>query len=239
VISVITAALAADIQFADRLRDSVLQQTGADWEWVVQEDGPTTAWEALASDPRVKVGNHPTAIGPAAARNLAIARTSGDIVRNVDADDELTGGVLAYTASVFRDHPEVDYLVGPIVDVLDDGAERQFAEVLDPGAISPGTLYQQWLQRAYFGAVHPTAMAARKSVIVKYGGYSALPVSEDTALLLALSQQTTGWFADRPLARHRKRAGSITSRSESMDGRAKELRHRFIQDRCHLLVGSK
>lgn len=238
-ISVITAASPRDAVYVKGLAHSIISQVDSSWEWLVQEDGPTSEWRVVEElTDQVRYANSPTVNGPAVARNLAVALARGEIVRNVDADDELTPGVLAYTADVFSRHPEVDYLVGPVVDVLEDGTEREFDEILAPGPIAPGTLFQLWIERNHFGAVHPTCLAIRRSVFLRNGGYTALPVSEDTALLLATSQNSLGWFADRPLAKHRKRSASITSQGWASEPVAASTRYEFIRRRCELLVES-
>lgn len=50
--------------------------------------------------------------GQAAAINAGFARTSGEILGWLNADDVLLPGSLAYVASVFAAHPEVDVLYG-------------------------------------------------------------------------------------------------------------------------------
>lgn len=50
--------------------------------------------------------------GQAAALNAGFARTSGEIMGWLNADDVLLPGSLAYVASVFAAHPEVDVVYG-------------------------------------------------------------------------------------------------------------------------------
>lgn len=234
-ISVVTAASAEDVRFLDTIWDSIQVQRDAAWEWVIQEDGPTSAWRLVESYGSVSYANCLQANGVAIARNLAVARSRASIIRNLDADDQLTEGVLRFTADIFDAHPEVAYLVGPMIDLFEDGSMKPYEEVLSPGLIPPGTLFRLWLERDYVSAVHPTSLAVRRDALTSMGGYTALPCSEDTAVLMALSQITPGWFADRPVAVHRKRTGSITTLDWSLDPDQRALRYKLITERCHAI----
>lgn len=71
--------------------DSVLNQSAADFELIVTDDGSTDATAAILADyqrrdARVKVVTQANA-GPAAARNTAITESAGDFVAVMDADD--------------------------------------------------------------------------------------------------------------------------------------------------------
>jgi glycosyltransferase involved in cell wall biosynthesis len=68
---------------------------GWTWEWLVQEDGRSgEVAAALPDDSRVLSGTGKPG-GPGTARNMAMARSSGDLLRVLDADDRLTPGALA------------------------------------------------------------------------------------------------------------------------------------------------
>ena len=70
--------------------ESVAAQTYSDWEVVVADDGSADGTGALATDAlggRVTVVRNETARGPAAARNLALERATGELVAFLDADD--------------------------------------------------------------------------------------------------------------------------------------------------------
>ncbi|MEO6886585.1 MAG: glycosyltransferase family 2 protein [Jatrophihabitantaceae bacterium] len=232
-ISVVTAVGPDDEKYLPTLVDSLKMQRLDDWELVISADGPTTAGRAYAQDDqRITWLNSATQNGPAAARNLALPTVRSPIFRNLDADDWLAGpDVLERTLAAF-DHPNIDFVVGPTIDVLADGTERTFEGALRPGRIESGVLYQGWLANNHIGLVHPTTMAVRTSTLWTYGGYPALPSSEDTALLLRISQRTSGWLLDRPVTKHRQRAGSITSTTWHRDEFRSGRRTAFIRRIC-------
>jgi hypothetical protein len=155
------------------------------------------------------------------------------IIRNLDADDYISGdSVLARTAQVFHEHPDVEYVVGPVVDLDESGQLTHHDEVLPSGRIAPGVLFRGWRDNGHVGVVHPTSLAARKSSVLARGGYPGLASSEDTALLLPLSQRATGYFMPTPVAVQRKRHSSITSTDWHNDLEAAQLRHAFIELLC-------
>jgi glycosyltransferase involved in cell wall biosynthesis len=75
-----------------RAVDSVIQQSFADFELLVVDDGSTdrtvAAIVAGCRDPRLRVLRHSTNQGAAAARNTAIRATQAEFVAFLDSDDE-------------------------------------------------------------------------------------------------------------------------------------------------------
>lgn len=233
-ISILMACAPSDAALAERAVASVLSQDLTDWELLICEDGPTTKTAGIANlDERIVWSNTHIAAGPAVTRNLASTLASSPILRNLDADDQVADpGVLRATVDVFDSRPDVAYVVGPMIDLLEDGTQRSFPDVLEPGDIQPGVLYDGWERQHHFGLVHPTSMAIRTSIFHRYGGYPGLPSSEDTALLLPVSMLHTGYFMSRPVTLHAKRSGSITSLSWHLEEEAAVSRIEFIRRVC-------
>ena len=212
-VSVVTAVHVRDVGFLAAARESLDSQTLVDWEWLVQGDGvrDELAW-LDGADPRIRVDTSTAALGPARARNAAVARSRAPFVRNLDADDMLASPtVLEGTLALLSD-PTVGFVVGPVVDLLPDGTRRPFEDVLPSGRIPAGTLYPMWEQMGRVLPVHPTAVTVRRDVLDRFGGYPDFPHGEDTAFLIPASQVVDGWFTDFPLALHRKRPDSMTGR---------------------------
>ena len=210
-LSVVTAVHPRDSHYLEDAYRSISGQSEQRWEWVIQEDGGRSELSHWSGrDARISYSANHAQLGVAATRNLACFRARGPILRNLDADDMLaTDDVIEYTVGVFS-RQDVDYMVGPMVDLLEDGTTRVFEEHLVSGPIKPGVLFAAWRERSRFGVVHPTSLAIRTSVFARYGPYPAVFHGEDTAMLLPVSQVCTGWFADRPVSIHRKRSSSLT-----------------------------
>ena len=94
VISVITPVYPPNAGYLAAAADSLIGQAlpdGWQWEWLVQVDGEDSGAISLPPDPRIKLakGRH---AGSAVARNLALARSVGRLVKAFDADDLLAEG---------------------------------------------------------------------------------------------------------------------------------------------------
>lgn len=210
-LSVVTAAHPRDRRFLEDAYRSLDEQTERRWEWVIQEDGGRSDLSRWATrDDRISYASNGQQLGVAATRNLACFRAKASILRNLDCDDMLASTeVVGYTLETFESR-NIDYLVGPMLDLSEDGSVKSFDEVLAAGPINPGVLFEAWCRRGRNGVVHPTSLAIRSSAFARFGPYPAVFHGEDTAFLLPLSQVCAGWFADRPVAIHRKRASSLT-----------------------------
>jgi glycosyltransferase involved in cell wall biosynthesis len=96
-----------------RAVDSVVQQSFADFELLVVDDGSTDRTVATVAsncrDPRLRILRHSTNQGAAAARNTAIRATQAEFVAFLDSDDEWVADKL---------ERQIDYLKTAQPDVL-------------------------------------------------------------------------------------------------------------------------
>lgn len=170
-VSVIMAAYNASAHIGEAL-ESVLAQDWEPLEIVVVDDGSTDDTPAI-------VGQYPQVIyvrqanaGPAAARNAAAARSSGDFVANFDSDDLLPPTRIASQASYLLAHPEVGAVFG-----------RQ--EWMNA---------PEWMARdAVYGDVDGIPLSSvmfRRSVFFDLGGYDNTFVhGEDMDLLVRMRER--------------------------------------------------
>lgn len=128
-VAVIIAAHNAETTIGDAVQSALEQREVV--EVVVVDDASTDATGAEAraaagKDARLAVIRHDGNIGPAAARNLAIAQTSAPCIAILDADDYLMPGRFA---QMFR-HTGWDIIADNIVFIADTV----------PGRVDPGSL---------------------------------------------------------------------------------------------------
>ena len=111
---------------------SVLAQRHPALEVVVVDDGSTddTPRVAASFGERVRYVRQDNA-GPAVARNTGLAKTRGELVAFLDADDRWHETKLARQAAVLEAQPELDYLVALVQNFWSDVAEAEREQVRD------------------------------------------------------------------------------------------------------------
>lgn len=218
-VSVVTAVHPGRAQHLVEAFASLLAQAmprGWAWEWCVQVDGPGVL-PFTSTDPRVRIEANPQRLGPAAARNQALARARGEVVKVLDADDRLTPGQLARELAVFGGQPSVGWITSRALDLLPDGTTRAVDGEPPAGAIDRGAVVGPWRTNGRL-PVHPATLAARASRLVELGGWMPLPASEDTGLLLSLEAVCPGWFLAEPGLLYRTWPGQMTAQAGYADG---------------------
>lgn len=168
------------------IRDQVMP-AGWEWQWVVQEDGQTgEVARMLPGDPRISPGRGRWA-GEAATRNLCLSRAAGELVKVLDADDQLTPGALAREIGILTAHPDIGWTTARVLDLLPDGSMMGFDADPAEGRIERGEVLRHWRTHNYRAQVHPATLCIRRDLLLAMGGWMALPASGDTGLLLAVS----------------------------------------------------
>lgn len=169
-VSVIVAAYQAEAFLEDAIA-SILAQDYAPFEVVVCDDGSTDRTpEILAANPELHTIRQTNA-GAAAARNAAVAASSGELLAIFDADDLWPPTRLSVQAGYLLEHPEVGCVLG-----------RQ--EWIDP---------PPWLTRdAVYGDLDGIPILSamlRRSAFEELGGFDeSFTHSEDMDLLFRLRE---------------------------------------------------
>jgi glycosyltransferase involved in cell wall biosynthesis len=136
---------------------SILQQSYADWELLLCDDGSNDASVEVArsfDDPRIVVWGDRERRQLGARLNECIERARGDYLARMDADDIAYPQRLEKQVQFLREHPEVDLTGGWAV--LFDGAGAPLGKRADPeahGEIARRPLYS-------FKLIHPTFMGS-------------------------------------------------------------------------------
>ncbi|MFC8015008.1 glycosyltransferase [Streptomyces cinereoruber] len=238
-ISVLTAVHSGARPFLASAYASLAAQhlpEGWEWEWCVQEDGDTVDSASVLPtplDPRIHIAAARGG-GPAVTRTMALARSTGSLIRVLDADDELTAGALARDIEVLTSHQEIGWTTCRVVDLLPDGSTVGFEGDPAPGVIAQGEVLTHWREHRR-PQVHPATLCARRDLVMALGGWLAIPASEDTGLLTALSVIAPGWFHPETGLRYRKHPGQTTNDPAHKEGAEWSARMRMIQDRADAL----
>ncbi|GAA1908475.1 Glycosyl transferase family 2 [Williamsia serinedens] len=221
-LSVLTA-LGPDVadHFAETVESVVAQRlpAGVELEWIVCVDGPPGVIDLeLPDDPRITVVHSGRPGGPGLCRNVAATRSTGSVLRNLDADDVLLPGALAADVRTLSD-PRYGWCTSEALDLLPDGTTRAFATGGRDRDIARGEIVEQW-RRSETLDVHVCTLAVRRRLFWAAGGYTALPRSEDVALLARLSAQCVGRHRSEPGLLYRKWPGQITAVDRDESNRA-------------------
>jgi len=209
---------------------------GWQWEWILQEDGhsDTVADLVPPDDPRVRFGTGRRG-GVALTRNLALARTTGELVKNLDQDDQLTPGTLRRDIEALTSHPEVGWTTCRVLDLLPDGTTVGFDDDPEPGILAPGLVVEHWRSHNYRAPVHPTTICIRRDLAIALGGWMAVPGSDDTGLLIAASVISPGLFIGDVGLLYRKWPGQVTAGTDHTEPVEWRTRMSLISERADAL----
>ncbi|MGL5825946.1 MAG: glycosyltransferase family 2 protein [Nocardioides sp.] len=239
VISIITPVHPPSIPYLDEAYRSLTSQALPDgwaWEWLVQLDGLDWPNQWAPDDPRVFVGRGPTG-GPGVTRNVALARSHGILIRNLDADDQLLPGALARDIAALEANPQATWTVTRVLDLASDGTTSEWVHPNPPRASIPrNSIREQWTSNSqWLLPVHPTTLCVRRHALLCLGGWMALPSGEDTGLLLALDATGEGYYIDEPSALYRKHDDQVTAQDFHLDSRNKADRRAIAIERASAL----
>jgi len=95
--------------------DSILNQTFADLEIIVVDDGSTDDTKYVVSsfsDSRLTYLRQKNSGGPARPRNIGVARATGDFIFAFDADDILMPEFIGHCVELLTLHPELGLVFG-------------------------------------------------------------------------------------------------------------------------------
>lgn len=211
-LSILTAVKDPNAEFITDAYNSLLTQDTTNWEWVIQIDGPGTIPKHITQDPRINLDTNPTPIGVAAARNRALMRVQSPHVLNLDGDDYLLPDALTPLTKLLT-HPGIAAVGG-----VPEGTPA-------PGhRYTPGQLFDTWIHHYYeqrLGLpIHPAGLMWRTNILRAYGGWRALTGSEDTALLMAVSEDYTILEAPNNTFHYRTWPGQITASDQFQTNKA-------------------
>ena len=206
-ISVIIPLYNKQREIGDTLR-SVLAQTLQPTEIVVVDDGSTDgsagAVRAIAS-PLVKLVTQANA-GVCAARNRAIAESTGDLIALLDADDTWEPGFLEEIASMAAEFPGCGIYSTAFNIVSHDG---RFPA---PTPTERGVVADFFRDSAHRYISIPSASAVPRAVFETVGGFpEGMKIGEDLYMWIKIARRYKVCFSPKPLANYSKVASNRSS----------------------------
>ena len=174
---------------------SVCAQEGVAREIIVVDDGSSDGSAAalqheFGTGIRVlRTANH----GVAAARNLGVAASAGELIAFLDSDDMWLPGKLAAQVAFFAAHPEAQICQTAEVWIRNGVRVNPRAHHRKPS----GDIFEASLLLCL---VSPSAVMLRRSLFERVGGFDeSLAACEDYDLWLRILRTTPVWLIDRPL----------------------------------------
>lgn len=235
--SIITAAGSADERLALECWRSIAAQSdlgGWELEWCVQEDGAAPGLrERLPADERIRYEAAGVRYGIATTRNLALGRARGEVVRVLDQDDLLLPPAVGKQLAALAERPRAAWVVARAADLLPDGSRRLVETGFPAGVVEPGALVRAWRESGRF-PVHAAGVGMRTEVARAFGGWAALPRSEDLSLLAAVSSAFPGVHLSHVDFLYRRWPGQ-TTRTERF-ARAKAPAWRSVRQRAEAVA---
>lgn len=146
--------------------------------------------------------------GVAAARNLGVAGSCGELIAFLDSDDLWLPGKLAAQVAFLIAHADAEICQTEEIWVRGGVRVNPCAHHRKPS----GDIFEPSLRRCL---VSPSAVVLRRRLFERVGGFDeTLPACEDYDLWLRVLRDTPVWLIDRPLVIKR-------------GGHADQLSHRF------------
>lgn len=199
-------------RFLGRTIDSALRQTYRDFEVIVVDDGSTDETQTLVAGYGEPVHYiYQPNQGASAARNVAVARSAGEFIAYLDADDLWSPEKLARQVEYLDAHPACGF-VHTEVSVIDEDDQILHSRFnQETGrAVPQGRCVREVLLRSH---IQTLTVIERRSAYDKAGSFDLrLPIAQDYLhwILVVLAGYEVGYLPE-PLAQYRWRAGSLMS----------------------------
>ena len=210
-VSVVMTAY-GDLRFIEAAARSILNQTYADFELIIVDDGTRQSdiFARLQSlDERIRIIAIVQNIGAYAAANLGIASARGEIIARIDADDLAEPTRLARLASALDSNRDLDLVGSWARHISEDG------ELLHVWETPVTDIVVRW-NILFANPFCHSSVAFRRAAFDTVGGYnSTMRQSGDYELWWRLLEVGRAGNLPEPLVRYRRNSLGLTAGNSS------------------------
>ncbi len=132
-------------------------------------------------------------------------------MQNLDADDLLLPGALTRIVTSIEEHDGLHWAFGQADDLMPDGRRVSFEPWIPPYGRMPAGRLTAWVDE--HGGNWPIPCAGvlyRATTIRALGGWVALPIGQDIAMLAAVAELTDGWQDEAKTWLYRQHEGQVS-----------------------------
>ncbi len=168
-------------RFLPEAMDSILNQTFADFEFIIIDDCSTDTSAYIIqsyADSRIRFFRNDTNLGISRTLNRGIELADTDFIARMDADDISYPDRLEKQYHYLQEHPDC-HLVSSSVRVISEENEFVRQDIFESGYYYYNLTFICWIY-------HPTVMYTRKAVVE--AGMYTVPFSEDFELFWQISR---------------------------------------------------
>jgi glycosyltransferase involved in cell wall biosynthesis len=198
------------------------------WEWVVQLDGENkNLFEMIQNMTKghpVLINDYDRSYGAAVARNTALALSEGNWVLALDSDDWLLADGVKKQVIIAKEG-KYQWVTGPALRSFVDKTEPRPSPFKE-GEIPVGSVAKEWKRANEKMPILATPIMYQKDLVMYFGGWPALPRSEDVGLLHAINRLQPGFMTGEPFYVYRKWTGQTTAGNQDPRIRKAVLKHR-------------
>lgn len=198
-----------------RAIDSVLAQ-GIEAELVVVDDGSTDDIDAVLARYKPLTVVRQVNSGVSAARNAGIARSAGEYLCFLDADDEWEPNHLKTLQELMEDYPAADYFVTGHREIRKDGTIRGSGAALK-GCPEDFLCYDLLglLNLTSYGVIHTNSVCVKKRILAENGirFEPGAAIGEDTDVWYRLALHHPAAVSCRETTVYHRECSTATSQS--------------------------
>jgi glycosyltransferase involved in cell wall biosynthesis len=214
-------------RFLDQAVQSVRDQTLADWELILVDDGSTDrstqiARDLAAADQRIRYVDHPGHVnrGMSTSRNFGAAHATAPYISFLDADDVWMAGKLAEQVELLESMPDVALVCGALLYWYSwDPTSTEADDISRPGGMADRRLDPPEVALALdpLGRGDATTVDSlvRRSVFEAVGGFEERfrGFYEDQAFLIKVYLRYPVYISSRVWVRYRQHDASCMAKT--------------------------